>query len=437
MTTTDFKKVARLLKIVYAKIEAEAVESGVDLFSEDYRDLILIARNRTIIKSGFTVEEYEETKTQLENDRAKTKEDKEQVLKHILETVETVKKEKGEKGDTGERGERGEKGDRGEPGVNGKDGINGLPGRDGVEGKTGKQGDPGQRGDKGDTPDTVSPEELRTQVVTLLKENIDTLGMPDFRKLAMGLRADIDAIGRPTPGGATTQVQFNDAGVFAGDTGFTYNKTTDTLNVPTQIVAGGTIIGNEIDMTANAGANILLGDGGGIQMFTGTVVSSEVAGQVNLIDGTKNAIININSVVGSKTYTLPNASGTIALTTDIPTTSSGVYTPTLFEVANLDPATSVAYECQYLRVGSTVNVSGRVDINPTTPATSTQLGISLPIASNLGAIEDCAGVAFASGVAGQGAAILGDATNNRAQLQYICGDVTLQAMYFTFSYQII
>lgn len=113
----------------------------------------------------------------------------------------------------------------------------------------------------------------------------------------------------------------------------------------------------------------------------------------------------------------------------------GTYTPTLTNVANLDAST--AYECQYMRVGNTVTVSGKVDIDPTLPATSTQLGISLPIASNLGAVEDCAGTAFASGIANQGAAILGDATNNRAQLQYISGDTTNQAMYFTFTYQVI
>ena len=115
--------------------------------------------------------------------------------------------------------------------------------------------------------------------------------------------------------------------------------------------------------------------------------------------------------------------------------AAGVYTPTLTNVANLDAST--AYECQYMRVGNTVTVSGKVDIDPTLTATSTQLGISLPVASNIGATEDCAGVAFASGIVGQGAAILGDAANNRAQLQYISGDVTNQPMYFTFTYQVI
>ena len=37
--------------------------------------------------------------------------------------------------------------------------------------------------------------------------------------------------GGSTPGGSDTQVQFNDAGTLAGDAGFTYDKTTDTVTV--------------------------------------------------------------------------------------------------------------------------------------------------------------------------------------------------------------
>lgn len=113
---------------------------------------------------------------------------------------------------------------------------------------------------------------------------------------------------------------------------------------------------------------------------------------------------------------------------------SGHYTPTLTNVLNL--AASTAFQCQWLRVGNTVHVSGRVDVDPTA-AGSTQLGITLPVASNLGAAEDCAGCAFASGIAGQGAAILADATNDRAQMQWVAVDLTNQPMYFTFTYEVL
>jgi hypothetical protein len=89
-----------------------------------------------------------------------------------------------------------------------------------------------------------------------------------------------------------------------------------------------------------------------------------------------------------------------------------------------------------MRVGSTVTVSGRVDIDPTA-AGATELGITLPVASNFGAIEDCAGVAAASGIAGQAAAIAADTANDRAKLVYVAVDLTNQPMYFTFTYQVI
>lgn len=114
--------------------------------------------------------------------------------------------------------------------------------------------------------------------------------------------------------------------------------------------------------------------------------------------------------------------------------ASGTYTPTLTSVTNV--AASTAFQCQWMRVGNVVTVSGRVSVDPTA-AGATILGISLPLASNLGAIEDCAGVAFANAVAGQGAAIWGDATNDRASMEWVAIDVTNQGMSFIFTYEII
>ena len=121
--------------------------------------------------------------------------------------------------------------------------------------------------------------------------------------------------------------------------------------------------------------------------------------------------------------------------TDLSDVASGTYTPTLTGVANVDAVT--AYAAQYVRVGNTVTVSGRIDADPTTAALSTQVGISLPVASNLGASEQCAGTAACPTISGQSAAILGDAANNRAQMEWIAGDLTNQPMYYTFTYRII
>ena len=112
---------------------------------------------------------------------------------------------------------------------------------------------------------------------------------------------------------------------------------------------------------------------------------------------------------------------------------SGTYTPTLFNVTNV--AASTAYACQYMRVGNVVNVSGKVDVDPTLVA-ATVLGISLPIASTLSAAEKCAGIAASNTIASEVAAIDGDTSNNRAQMDWVTTSLANHSMYFEFQYLI-
>lgn len=135
--------------------------------------------------------------------------------------------------------------------------------------------------------------------------------------------------------------------------------------------------------------------------------------------------------IGAGTGITVNAND-VALT--VPT-ASGTYTPTLTNVANLDAST--AYACQYMRVGSVVTVSGRVDVDPTLAATSTALGITLPIASNFANTEELGGTAASPSVAGQVMAIFADAANNRANLQFVSGDIGNRSTFFQFTYQLI
>jgi hypothetical protein len=115
--------------------------------------------------------------------------------------------------------------------------------------------------------------------------------------------------------------------------------------------------------------------------------------------------------------------------------ASGTYTPTVTGVTNV--ASVTAYLSQYMRVGSVVTVSGRIDVDPTA-AVATQVGISLPIASDFTAAsgEECGGVAYCQTVAGFGAAVYADVTNNRAQMEWIAVDTAARSMWFTFTYRI-
>ena len=115
---------------------------------------------------------------------------------------------------------------------------------------------------------------------------------------------------------------------------------------------------------------------------------------------------------------------------------SDVYTPTRSAEANLDANVTMS-EAQWMRVRNTVTVSGRFTADPTVTLTATSFEITLPIASNLGAAEDVAGVAFCGTIAGQGAEIIGVAANDTAKIQWVSGDVTSQTWSYTFTYQII
>jgi hypothetical protein len=116
-------------------------------------------------------------------------------------------------------------------------------------------------------------------------------------------------------------------------------------------------------------------------------------------------------------------------------TVAGTYTPTLTNVANIDASTAV--QCQYLRVGSVVTVSGEVLVDPTTIAVLTQLGISLPIASNILATADCAGTG-AGGIGATGVTLIrGDTGNNRAEMAWFT-QVTVDTRFsIHFTYRII
>lgn len=156
----------------------------------------------------------------------------------------------------------------------------------------------------------------------------------------------------------------------------------------------------------------------------------------NNIDIATNAIrrLNVDANGNIRAFTLHNNATTAgsASNQDI---RSGTYTPTLTNTANISAST--AYKSQWMRVGNVVTVSGKVDITGTITLTSTTLGISLPVASNLANEQDLAGTAFCPTVAGNGAAILADGTNDRATLKFVVTGVAADSYFYTFTYEVI
>lgn len=137
-----------------------------------------------------------------------------------------------------------------------------------------------------------------------------------------------------------------------------------------------------------------------------------------------------------------NGSGTpgaLKFNGDLHSTSvitDGTYTPTLTNITNVTAST--AFVAQYMRVGNTITVSGRVDIDPTAATTLTQVDISLPIASDFVNTFQAGGIAFSSEVAGLGAAVAAETTNNRASILYTTGtDVANRSFSFSFTYLVL
>jgi len=116
---------------------------------------------------------------------------------------------------------------------------------------------------------------------------------------------------------------------------------------------------------------------------------------------------------------------------------SGTYTPTLTGVANVTALT--AYTCQYMRLGDTVTVSGKLDVEATSNNTQTTFGMSLPIASAFTAEEQLGGTGHTNDntSSGHGASILADATNDRAEFDYYETHGGTDTISFSFTYTII
>jgi hypothetical protein len=117
---------------------------------------------------------------------------------------------------------------------------------------------------------------------------------------------------------------------------------------------------------------------------------------------------------------------------------SGTYTPTLTNATNI--SSSTAFECQYIRVGNVVTVSGAVAVTPTAAGgASTILRVSLPIASALSASTQLGGTAVTTSETAQTAAcgIAGDTTNNVAQFAFFAQTTSALSFFFSFTYRVI
>lgn len=115
-----------------------------------------------------------------------------------------------------------------------------------------------------------------------------------------------------------------------------------------------------------------------------------------------------------------------------PLVASGTYTPTLTSEVNL--TSSSISDCQYMRIGNVVTVSGKLTLDYAASG-NVSVNISLPVASSVGNDYEIAGAANTNN--GPGGVIRGDATNDRAQFFITAAGSGGDTFFFTFTYQIL
>lgn len=136
--------------------------------------------------------------------------------------------------------------------------------------------------------------------------------------------------GNGTPGGSNTQIQYNDAGSFGGNAGFTFNEVSGNVNLPNDLIVAGTIYGNFSGNSVNANyAN-----------YSGTsfnVNGSNVSGQVAYAAVANNvAGGNVLGTVANATFATSAGSATSATTAGTVTTNAQPNITSVGTLANLN-----------------------------------------------------------------------------------------------------
>lgn len=144
----------------------------------------------------------------------------------------------------------------------------------------------------------------------------------------------------------------------------------------------------------------------------------------------------VTTIAPSKNAVYDKIELLVAALAALPTTADGTYTPTLTNVANLD-AVTLGGDFNYVRQGGWARASGIINIDPTASATITQVGISLPIASNLTSIYNLTGRCAALAIQGEAGGVFGDTTNDRANVHLVSATNTNHSIAVDFDYRIL
>ena len=232
---------------------------------------------------------------------------------------------------------------------------------------------------------------------------VDTSGYTTYSGNGRAI-ASIGGSGSAAAGGSNTTVQFNDNNVLTGNAGFTFNKTTGNLAVPTSINGGNLVTANYFTgtLTTAAQPNIT---------SVGSLTSLTVTGNANVGNiGTAGLVVATGNVTGGNLTTggvvsatgnvtggNVNSAGTVTasrLISNIATGTAPFTVTSTTQVANLNVATAgLATYATTANAVAGANVSGTVSSATTAGTVTTAAQPNITSVGTLSSLTVSANVA--------------------------------------------
>lgn len=143
----------------------------------------------------------------------------------------------------------------------------------------------------------------------------------------------------------------------------------------------------------------------------------------------------VTDPTADRTITLPDATGTVALTSELPL--SGTFTPTLDPGTSVNVTSSSYSKAHYTRVGNLVTVYGQIQIVPTSTG-PTEFYLTIPVASNFSSFDDILGFVNALILGSSGVGVVGatytDIANNEFIIAFDSTVASEHVVQYTYTY---
>jgi hypothetical protein len=163
--------------------------------------------------------------------------------------------------------------------------------------------------------------------------------------------------GNGSPGGANTQIQYNDNGLFGGTAGFTFNEVSGNVSIPGNLTVVGNISGTVTSATnanyANFAGNAFAVDGANVSGAVANATFAANAGNANFANSA--TVANSANAVAGANVTGAVANATFATTAGSATTAGTVTTAAQPNITSVGTLTSLSVGGTITAINITAN----------------------------------------------------------------------------------